>query len=191
MQQITARDAYLVFRWKLPMIRAIIGLGNPGPRFAATRHNIGFMVLDELAAAHGASWREIEKAEVAEVVVNDKRLYVLKPQTFMNSSGEVVPWLQKKGITPEQIMVVHDELELPFGKLAIKKGGSAKGHNGVRSLIAHGAEATWRLRCGIGRPEQREQVPDYVLQKFAQPAVELERFVQELANAVEQFVITT
>lgn len=171
------------------MIKALIGLGNPGTRYALTRHNVGFMVLDHMAHQYGVNWRSIEKAEVAEIQVADHRIFLIKPQTFMNSSGEVIPWLQKKGVKPEEILVIHDELELPFGKHAIKKGGSAKGHNGVRSIIAHGAEATMRLRCGIGRPEQREQVPDYVLQRFKESSHELDLFVDELAAAAVDYIL--
>lgn len=166
------------------MIKALIGLGNPGARYASTRHNIGFMVLDSLAHRQGSHWRAIEKAEVAEIQINDQRIYLVKPQTFMNTSGEVLSWLQKKGIKADEILVVHDELELPFGKCAVKKGGSAKGHNGVRSIIAHGAESSLRLRCGIGRPEQREQVPDYVLQRFKESSDDLDAFIDKLASTV-------
>lgn len=172
------------------MIKAIIGLGNPGTRFERTRHNIGFMVVDELARHHHASWRSIEKAEVAEISDSGHRVYLLKPQTFMNSSGEVMPWLHKKGIAPEEILVVHDELELPFGKSALRKGGSAKGHNGVRSIIAHDGAETLRLRCGIGRPEKREQVPDYVLQPFTENKEDLSAFVTQLAQQVNEKIIT-
>lgn len=172
------------------MIKAIIGLGNPGQRFERTRHNIGFMVVDEIARHHHASWRPIDKAGVAEISDSGHRVYLLKPQTFMNSSGEVMPWLHKKGISPEEILVVHDELELPFGKSAFRKGGSAKGHNGVRSIIAHGGAETLRLRCGIGRPEQREQVPDYVLQPFSESKDELDAFVSELAQQAINKMIT-
>lgn len=165
------------------MIKAFIGLGNPGTRYASTRHNIGFMVLDAIANQQGANWRTVEKAEIAEIQVDDCRVYMVKPQTFMNTSGEVLSWLQKKGVKPEEILVIHDELELPFGKFAVKKGGSAKGHNGVRSIIAHGAENSLRLRCGIGRPEQREEVPDYVLQRFKESSHDLDLFIDKLAIA--------
>jgi PTH1 family peptidyl-tRNA hydrolase len=165
------------------MIKALIGLGNPGARYASTRHNIGFMVLDSIAQQQGSNWKSVEKAEVAEIQIDDQRIYLVKPQTFMNTSGEVLSWLQKKGVKADEILVVHDELELPFGKFAVKKGGSAKGHNGVRSIIAHGAEGSLRLRCGISRPEQREQVPEYVLQRFKESSEDLDAFIEALANA--------
>lgn len=170
------------------MIKAIIGLGNPGPKFTFTRHNIGFLVIDELAARHGGAWRHFDKGEACQITVGDHVVWLVKPLTFMNLSGEVMSWLTKKGIAPEEIIVVHDELELPFGKTAFKDGGSARGHNGVRSIIAHGGEKTKRLRVGIDRPENREEVPDYVLTKFKQPKEELELFITHCAEQLEQII---
>lgn len=153
---------------KKPLV--IIGLGNPEPRFMRTRHNIGFQIVDALAEAQSASWRTKQNAEVASIQFDGVRVLLMKPQTYMNNSGQVVPALKKEGFTVEDILVLHDELELPFGKLAFKCGGSAKGHNGLKSLIqAWGTDAFARFRFGIGRPEQREQVPEYVLQSFENP----------------------
>lgn len=149
-------------------IRAIIGLGNPGAKYAKTRHNIGFRVVDELCSRLGASWKDGAKMEYASVHLVDggPEVYLIKPMTFMNNSGLVMSFLQKKGIKPDQIIVVHDELEKKFGQVSVKLGGSAKGHNGLRSIIgAIGAEF-WRLRLGIDRPVDREAVPDYVLSPF-------------------------
>ncbi|MFA6066493.1 MAG: aminoacyl-tRNA hydrolase [Candidatus Babeliaceae bacterium] len=148
------------------MIKIIIGLGNPGQKYSYTRHNIGFLVVDQLVDMHNGSWKSKNDAEIAEITINNKPILVIKPQTFMNNSGAIMPSLQKKGIKPEEILVVHDELELPFGKVAIKQGGSAKGHNGLKSIISYIGDAFSRLRCGIGRPEQREDVADYVLNNF-------------------------
>ncbi len=148
------------------MIKVIIGLGNPGPAYVYTRHNIGFRVVDALVDEVHGSWKKRDNAEVAQVVLEGMSFIVIKPQTFMNSSGAIWPWLAKQGIKPEEVLVVHDELELPFGKVALKLGGSAKGHNGLKSLISYAGDQFYRMRCGIGRPEQREDVPDYVLAKF-------------------------
>lgn len=165
-------------------IKAIIGLGNPGRTYQNTRHNIGFKVLDELVDSHvGTGWRVTGEMEVADIDVGGHKILVIKPQTFMNNSGKVAPLLHKKGIKPENILVVHDELEQPFGKLTFKLGGSAKGHNGLRSLITHCGENFARLRFGIGRPD-KEDVADYVLNNFTCSAREL----QDLVNLAVKMI---
>lgn len=170
------------------MIKAIIGLGNPGAAYYHTRHSIGFRVVDALAEKLNAQWRPAKKCEIAEGIFNDQRLLLVKSTTFMNNSGELVPELRARNITPEEILVVHDELELPFGKIAYKKGGSAKGHNGLKSLIAAMGDQFDRLRVGIGRPENREEVPDYVLEKFSEKPEEIERMIEEATNMCEHYV---
>ena len=147
-------------------IKAIIGLGNPGPKFTNTRHNIGFKILDKLAQEYDATWKQEKNFEKTEITLNEKNILLIKPQTFMNNSGDVIPFLQKKGIKPEEVLVIHDELEKPFGNISIRQGGSAKGHNGLKSIIEKCGQDFWRLRFGIGRPEHREDVPDYVLSNF-------------------------
>ena len=114
-----------------PTIKAIIGLGNPGSKYYTTRHSIGFRILDALADKHNLVWQKSDLMEYAELR-NDAVIYFIKPMTYMNSSGKVIPWLQKKGIKAEDIMVIHDDLEKKFGSLSIKQGGSARGHNGLR-----------------------------------------------------------
>ena len=104
--------------------------------------------------------------ELAEVIISDNKVLLIKPQTFMNNSGEVMPYLQKQGIKPNEILVVHDELELPFGTMKLKFGGSHKGHNGLKSIIDVIGKDFWRLRFGISRPEERDNVSDYVLSPF-------------------------
>jgi len=152
-------------------IKAIIGLGNPGPKFYKNRHNIGFRVLDELAANLGASWQQRDKMIYATAQVSSddsiRSILLIKPQTFMNSSGQVMPFLQKKGIQPNEILVVHDELEKPFGFVGVSFGGSAKGHNGLRSIIDTIGKDFWRLKFGIGRPADKAEVGDYVLTNFS------------------------
>jgi len=151
------------------LIKAIIGLGNPGPKFSNTRHNIGFMVVDALAQQFNADWRSVNNhLEACDVVVNDQKTLLLKPQTFMNDSGLVISYLTKKGIQPENILVVHDELEIAFGRVTMRQSGSARGHNGLRSIIAACGPDFWRLRMGIGRPADSTTVADFVLQKFSE-----------------------
>jgi peptidyl-tRNA hydrolase, PTH1 family len=167
-------------------IKVIIGLGNPGLNYYKTRHSIGFQIIDELAKRYDGSWRTQGNAEVATVQIHDKPVTLIKPQTFMNSSGEVIPALQKKGIKPENILVIHDELEHPFGKIAIRLGGSHRGHNGLRSIIQYIGPDFFRIRFGIGRPENREQVSDYVLEPFSEPYAELHELIQKAADMIEK-----
>jgi len=173
------------------MIKLIIGLGNPGQSYYYQRHSIGFRVLDAYAAQESICWRTKNNMAYAEVSLDNRTVSLVKPQTYMNSSGAVLPAFLKQGIKPEEILVVHDELELPFGKLATKVGGSAKGHNGLKSIIAAlGSDQFMRLRFGISRPALKEQVPDYVLQNFAEQPEEVERLISEssllIATALEK-----
>jgi PTH1 family peptidyl-tRNA hydrolase len=165
-------------------ILAIIGLGNPGPKFKHTRHNIGFQVLDAFAEQYGANWRSVNSnLELAEINAAGQNILLLKPQTFMNSSGQVLPYLLKKGIKAENILVVHDELEQAFGQVKPRQGGSARGHNGLKSIISVIGPDFWRLRIGISRPEHSSDVPDYVLQNFKESAAEVAEVV---GRAVDQ-----
>jgi len=155
------------------LIKAIIGLGNPGSKYQKNRHNIGFRILDALAIELGVTWHKGDKMEYATVTIPDstvdshsRTIYLIKPQTFMNDSGLVVSFLQKKGIKPEEIIVAHDELEKPLGFTGVSFGGSAKGHNGLRSIMGKIGQDFWRLKFGIGRPDIKEEVPQYVLSNF-------------------------
>jgi peptidyl-tRNA hydrolase, PTH1 family len=174
---------------KLPaVVSAIIGLGNPGPKFVHTRHNIGFKVVEALAHKHGGAWHDKDTMELTEIMLNHTNVLLIKPQTFMNSSGRVLPYLLKKGIKPENILVVHDELEKKFGNVSIKFGGSARGHNGLRSIIeAIGTKDFPRLRFGIGRPEDREDVGDYVLRNFSESEKkELDHLIDRSVDMIEE-----
>jgi len=170
---------------KISDIKAVIGLGNPGKKYYTTRHSIGFRILDALAQRNGVSWKEKDNMELTEINVDGKNILLIKPQTFMNDSGKVIPFLLKKGITPENIVVVHDELEMPFGKMKIKKGGSARGHNGLRSIIDVIGKDFYRLSFGIARPEKREDVADYVLRDFAEHADIVEEFIEEAVDMLQ------
>lgn len=146
----------------------IVGLGNPGPRYAGNRHNVGFMVLDALAE-HGqiSISRAKFKGQYGTGTLEGRSVVLLKPETFMNLSGQsVVPAAQFFGVAPADIWVVHDELDLPFGTLRLKIGGGHAGHNGLRSIAElSGSKDFVRLRVGIGRP-QHGSVSDYVLADF-------------------------
>lgn len=166
-------------------IKAIIGLGNPGPKFHRHRHNIGFLIVDELARRYDAQWQNKDCFELAELQLHGKKVFLIKPQTFMNSSGKVIPWLQKKGVAPENILVAHDELEKPFGHLSVKFGGSARGHNGLRSIIDVCGKDFYRLRFGIGRPERKEDVGDWVLTNFSEPQSEIDALISQAVDMLE------
>jgi len=146
----------------------IVGLGNPGPEYAQTRHNAGFWLVDVLAARHGGAFRTERKfsAELAAVRIEGADVLLLKPQTFMNRSGGPVQAASAYlRIPAEQILVVHDELDLPPGDARLKQGGGHGGHNGLRSMISHLGPWFWRLRVGIGHPGNRAEVIDYVLNR--------------------------
>ena len=150
-------------------LRLIVGLGNPGARYARNRHNIGFMAVDAIVRRHGfAPFRGKFQGEIAEGEVGVGRVYALKPQTYMNASGEAVGAVARfYKIAPEEIAVIYDEIDLAPGKLRVKRGGGAAGHNGIRSIDAAIGEDYWRVRLGIGHPGIKELVQPYVLQNFA------------------------
>ena len=168
----------------------VVGLGNPGADYQHTRHNVGADVIALLADRHGGSLkRSKERALVAEVRMGDHRVALALPQTYMNLSGESVGLLVKRhGITDaERVVVVHDELDLPLGRVKVKRGGGLAGHNGLRSIKAHlHTDEFLRVRIGIGKPPSKEQGVDHVLRRPSKSErVELEIAVQEAADAVE------
>ncbi|HLC06650.1 MAG TPA: aminoacyl-tRNA hydrolase [Candidatus Babeliales bacterium] len=165
-------------------IKVIIGLGNPGTKYHNNRHNIGFLVLDALADKYNASWQTKADKEIADVEINGHKITLIKPQTFMNSSGKIIPSLSKQGIKAENILVVHDELEKPFGKVETRTGGSHRGHNGLRSIMEACGADFHRLRVGIGRPENKEDVPNYVLSNFSKTEV-VEPIIDTAVDMIE------
>lgn len=148
-------------------IQLIVGLGNPGQKYSSTRHNAGFWFLDLLARQFHADFRTESKfkGEVASFNHNGERVWLLKPATFMNLSGESLgPFARFYQIAPENILVVHDEIDLPPGTVRFKKGGGHGGNNGLRSIFSHFSKEFWRLRIGVGHPGDRDQVISYVTQ---------------------------
>ncbi|MFP1603480.1 aminoacyl-tRNA hydrolase [Microbacterium sp. 2216-1] len=172
----------------------IVGLGNPGPRYAPTRHNIGQMVLDELADRRGERFREHKAgARVVETWLRPggDKLVLAKPNSYMNTSGTPVAALARfYSVDPERVLVIHDELDIPFDSIRMKTGGGHGGHNGVRDVArALGTADFPRVRAGIGRPPGRQDPADWVLAPFG--TVEhktLPIFLSDLADAVEQLV---
>lgn len=163
-----------------------VGLGNPGARYARNRHNIGFLAIDAIARAHRAApWRQRFHAEASEAVVGGERVILLKPQTYMNESGRAVgdaARFFKIGLA--DIVVFHDELDLPPAKLRMKTGGGNAGHNGLRSITAHLGNDYRRARLGIGHPGDKALVHSYVLNDFAKAE---EPWVEDLCTAIADF----
>lgn len=147
----------------------VVGLGNPGPQYAGHRHNVGFMAVDELARRHGFSpWRRKFQGELAEGTLGGEKALLLKPQTFMNESGRAVgEALRFYKLAPAALVVMHDDLDLPPGKVRIKTGGGHGGHNGLRSIDAAIGKDYRRLRIGIGHPGDKSRVTAHVLHDFA------------------------
>jgi PTH1 family peptidyl-tRNA hydrolase len=170
----------------------LAGLGNPGPRYAANRHNVGFMVLDELAARVGGKFKAHKGgAEVLEGRLAGRRVVLAKPRSFMNLSGGPVSGTAKfYKIEPSGVVVIHDELDLPFGSLKVKLGGGDNGHNGLRSISKSLATKDYyRVRFGIGRPPGRMDPADFVLKDFATvERKELPFEVDRCADAVEALI---
>lgn len=150
-------------------MKLIVGLGNPGAKYANNRHNIGFLAVDQIAADHGLGpWKSRFQGQVSEGRLGDTRVTLLKPQTFMNLSGQAVgEAMRYLKLTPADVTVLHDELDLTPGKCRVKRGGGHAGHNGLRSIHQHiGAEYD-RVRLGIGHPGHKDRVAGYVLSDFA------------------------
>lgn len=150
-------------------MKLFIGLGNPGAKYAGHRHNIGFMAVDAIHRAHGfGPWRRKFQAEVAEGTLDGAKVWLVKPQTYMNLSGQAAgEAMRYLKLSPGDLWVFHDELDLAPGKLRVKTGGGHAGHNGLRSLHQHVGPDYNRVRLGIGHPGQKELVAPYVLHDFA------------------------
>ncbi|MDU8942833.1 aminoacyl-tRNA hydrolase [Ovoidimarina sediminis] len=149
-------------------MQLFVGLGNPGPKYAMNRHNIGFMALDRIAGDHGFSpWRAKFQGVIAEGRLGREKVVLLKPETFMNRSGQSVGEAMRFfKLTPGDITVFHDEIDLAPGKLKVKSGGGHAGHNGLRSLHGHIGEGYARVRMGVGHPGHKDAVAGYVLRDF-------------------------
>jgi peptidyl-tRNA hydrolase, PTH1 family len=166
----------------------VVGLGNPGREYAQNRHNVGWMVVDELARRHGGSFKGKFSGQLAEVRDGDLRLGLLKPELYMNESGRsVAPAVRFFKVPPEQLLIVHDEGDLDLGRLQARAGGGLAGHNGLRSIAQQlGGQDFLRLRVGVGRPERGDPRPlaDYVLSNF-EPHDDAEAIVARAADAIE------
>jgi len=174
-------------------IKLIVGLGNPGREYESTRHNAGFWWVDEFAQANQCSFKAEGKFHgvAAQGNVRSHELFLLKPQTFMNVSGRAVGAMtQFYKILPENILVVHDELDLPPGSAKLKLGGGHGGHNGLKDIIAHlGTRDFWRLRIGIGHPGERSAVSNYVLNAPRREEFELIVHAMQRAQEVAPLIV--
>ncbi len=171
----------------------VVGLGNPGEEYARSRHNVGAEVVETLARRHGVTLaREKERALAGVGTIAGARVALAVPLTYMNLSGEAVSRLVRRfGIDePERVVIVHDELDLPVGRLKVKQGGGLAGHNGLKSIRQHlGTDAFARVRIGVGKPPSREAGADHVLKRPPKAVrTELDVVVEEAADAVEAIV---
>ena len=169
----------------------VAGLGNPGPEHARDRHNVGWMVVDELARRHAGSFKGKFRGRLADVRLGDAKLAVLKPETYMNESGASIQSAAAFYKLPlRQVLVIHDDVDLETARLQARLGGGLAGHNGLRSIAsALGSQDFLRLRIGVGRPGRgdRRSVADYVLAPFA-PETDVDALVARSADAVESLV---
>jgi PTH1 family peptidyl-tRNA hydrolase len=166
----------------------VVGLGNPGREYVRNRHNVGFMVVDELARRHGGAWRSKFSGQLAELRIGEHKVALLKPETYMNESGRVVRAAASFfKLEPDAVLVVHDESDLDLGRLQARLGGGLAGHNGLRSIAQHlKTQDFMRLRVGVGRPGRGDPRPlaDYVLSDF-EPEDDAETIAARAADAVE------
>ena len=166
----------------------VVGLGNPGREYARNRHNVGWMVVEELARRHGGSWRSKFSGQLADVRIDGHRVGLLKPETYMNESGRSVNGaVQFFKLEPDAVLVVHDEGDFDHGRLQARLGGGLAGHNGLRSIAQHLKTPDFmRLRIGVGRPERGDRRPlaDYLLADF-EPHEDAAALVARAADAVE------
>lgn len=168
-------------------MQLLVGLGNPGARHAENRHNIGFMALDLIANRYRfGPWRSRFQGEVAEGRIGDTKVLALKPQTYMNESGRAVgEALRFFKLDPADVIVLYDEIDLRPGKVRVKQGGGAGGHNGIRSIDAHIGKPFWRVRLGVGHPGDKDLVHGHVLRDFAKAdRVWLEKLLDAVSDEI-------
>ncbi|MFA6255619.1 MAG: aminoacyl-tRNA hydrolase [Candidatus Absconditabacterales bacterium] len=173
-------------------MKLIVGLGNPGQEYEKTRHNIGFATLDNFL--QNGKWK-VEggkrKGEWQETIINGQKVVFLKPMEFMNRSGGAVSAIANfYKIEPKNILVIHDDIDLPVGKIQLKLGGSSAGHNGLKDIIAKlGAQEFYRLRIGVDRPVNQDQVADYVLSNFKKEEKDtIEDKMNEIEKLIQKFL---
>ncbi|AIS58677.1 peptidyl-tRNA hydrolase [Listeria ivanovii subsp. londoniensis] len=171
-------------------MKLIAGLGNPGKKYERTRHNVGFMVVDELSFRHQTPWKKAKfNGMVSEINVNGEKMLLVKPLTFMNASGECIrPLMDYYNIPMKDVLIIYDDLDLPVGKIRLRQKGSAGGHNGMKSIIQHVKTQEFnRIRVGVSRPSHGEVI-NYVLGDFPKSEqADIIETIQKSADAVEDF----
>lgn len=175
------------------MVKMIVGLGNPGSKYKDTKHNIGFMVIDKIASQLDITFTEdkIFKAEVGSSFINGEKVYFVKPTTFMNKSGEAVhALLSYYGLDTKDLLVIYDDLDMEVGKIRFRQKGSAGGHNGIKSIIAHiGTQEFDRVKVGIGRPPQKMTVINHVMSSFqGDDAIVIVNAIDKIDSAVKFYL---
>ncbi|KRN08837.1 peptidyl-tRNA hydrolase [Liquorilactobacillus mali KCTC 3596 = DSM 20444] len=179
--------------WSVFTMKLIVGLGNIGKEYDGTRHNVGFMVLDELAKREGISFNKVKnEATLADFMFKGEKIILAKPLTYMNESGRSVrPLMDFYKIPVEDVIVIHDDMDLPVGHLRLRQKGSAGGHNGIKSLISHlGTQEFKRMKIGIDHP-QRMSVVNWVLSRFTKEQQnQLERGINEALAALDNWIDT-
>ena len=170
----------------------VVGLGNPGGEYERNRHNVGAMVADELVRRHGGSWRSKFSGRIAEIRLEGHKLAILKPETYMNDAGKSVgPARGAYKVDLNHVLVLHDEIDLPFGRIQVRTGGGVAGHNGLKSVRnGLGSADFLRVRVGVGRPDSTdpEIVSAYVLGRFREPKDQVEELIQRAADTAERVV---
>jgi PTH1 family peptidyl-tRNA hydrolase len=174
------------------MTKLIAGLGNPGPKYEKTKHNVGFMTVDAIAKKHGVKFKHEKtfEADVADFFVGTEKIILVKPTTFMNDSGRAIgPLLTYFNVAVEDFLIIYDDLDMVTGKLRLRAKGSAGGHNGVKSTISYvGTQEFKRIKIGIGRPEHGKTVVSHVLSGFSKTALpEVLLAIDTAVNAAEEF----
>ncbi len=174
-------------------MKLIVGLGNPGEKYDKTRHNIGFDVIDYLAKEYKVeTFREKFQGLIVDFNIKDEKIILLKPTTYMNLSGNSVQEVIKfyKLNPKEDLIVVYDDMDIKLGGIKIKRKGSAGGHNGIKSIISHCGEEFFRVKCGIGKPEIREEIINYVLGKFSKVEREIVEKLVETGGKASKSLAT-
>ena len=175
------------------MVKMIVGLGNPGSKYHETRHNVGFMLVDMLAKRENLSFThdKIFQADIASTFIDGQKIYLVKPTTFMNESGKAVhALLAYYGLDERDLLVAYDDLDMVVGKIRFRQKGSAGGHNGIKSLIAHLKTQEFdRIKIGIGRPKPGMTVVNHVLSKFdTEDRIEIDKTLDKLDSAVNYYL---
>ena len=171
------------------MIKLVVGLGNPGPHYSLNRHNIGFMIIDALKEWHTLPpFKKYNQSLISEGMINNQRVMIMKPLTFMNLSGHAVGDLARfYKIQPQDILVIHDDIDLAYNDIRVKKAGGHGGHNGLKSIDAAIDKDYWRLRVGIGHPGHKDEVSTYVLDNFSKS--EQDELVYKIRSIIDNLAL--